>query len=107
VERSQLDCAWRLLSPYCGKRLEAAFCFRPLLDGFFVFLVSIVVPHDADCEWQVADDTGSRPSGTRGQETAAGQVLNVTTETLNRMMALCCFSFLGLLMAIAAILSKR
>jgi len=35
------------------------------------------------------------------------KVLNVTTETLNKMLSLCCFSFLGLLMAIAAILSKR
>jgi hypothetical protein len=33
-------------------------------------------------------------------------VLNLTTETLNKMLSLCCFSFLGLLMAIAAILSK-
>jgi hypothetical protein len=35
------------------------------------------------------------------------KVLNVTTETLNKMLSLCCVSFLGLLMAIAAILSKR
>jgi hypothetical protein len=35
------------------------------------------------------------------------KVLNVTTETSNKMLSLCCFSFLGLLMAIAAILSKR
>jgi hypothetical protein len=35
------------------------------------------------------------------------KVLNVTTEALNRIMSLCCFSFLGLLMAIAVILSKR
>ena len=35
------------------------------------------------------------------------KVLNVTTETLSKMLSRCCFSFLGLLMAIAAILSKR
>jgi hypothetical protein len=35
------------------------------------------------------------------------KVLNVTTEALNKMLSLCCFSFLGLLMAIVAILSKR
>lgn len=35
------------------------------------------------------------------------KVLNVSTEALNRVLALCCFSFLGLLMTIAAILSKR
>jgi hypothetical protein len=35
------------------------------------------------------------------------KVLKVTTEALNRMLTLCCFSFLGLLIAIAAILSKR
>jgi hypothetical protein len=35
------------------------------------------------------------------------KVLNVTTESLNKMLSLCCLSLLGLLMAIAAILSKR
>ena len=35
------------------------------------------------------------------------KVLNVTTEALNRMFFLCCLSFLGLLMAIEVILSKR
>jgi hypothetical protein len=35
------------------------------------------------------------------------RVLNVTTEALNKMLYFCCLSFLGLLMAIAAILSKH
>lgn len=35
------------------------------------------------------------------------KVLNVTMEALNRMLYFCCLSFLGLLMAIAAILSKH